>query len=312
VEERRNAQGENIKFKLQFSEDVTFSNPHDVVATSSCLERSLWCYEEGAGIDNTFITTQVLSDGDGCVASVGSGCGRHNTNATSATTHTHFGGVIQEYSFTLKHVAARVNAVYYFRLYDVTNDVPVNFAAGSAYPSLVTEGPILELSLSGLPSGTTTAGVVTDISTSPTGIGFGVLTPNTELIAAHRVTVSTNATEGYQLFKFARQQLQSAVGVFIPPVTGTNSTPDDWGTACNLSATGCFGYHATDPTLKNGSTRFAASDTYAGLEITPVEVMYSSIPSTDTHDIVYRIRVNQLQPAGDYETEIVYLAVPSY
>jgi hypothetical protein len=40
--------------------------------------------------------------------------------------------------------------------------------------------------------------------------------------------------------------------------------------------------------------------------------MDNSIPTSDTHDIVYRIRVNELQPAGDYETEIVYLAVPSY
>ncbi len=312
VEERRNAQGENIKFKLQFSEDITFSNPIDVVSSSSCQERSLWCYAEGGGVDNQYITTQLLSDGDGCVASVGSGCGRHNTNASSTTNHTHFGAVTQEYSFTLRHVAARVNAVYYFRLYDVTNDVPVNFAPGSAYPSLVTEGPLLELSLSGLPSGTSTAGVVTDIGTSPTGVGFGTLALNTELVAAHRITVSTNATEGYQLFKFARQQLQSSPGVFIPPVSGTNSAPSNWAVACNVLSTGCFGYHATDPTLKNGSTRFAPSDTYAGLELIPVEVMYSSIPSTDTHDIVYRIRVNQLQPAGDYETEIVYLAVPSY
>lgn len=312
VEERRSAQGENIKFKLQFSEDVTFSNPIDVVATTTCGERSLWCYIEGAGVDNTLITTQVLSDGDGCVAGVGAGCGRHNTNPTYAPGHTHFGAVTQEYAFTIRHVAARVNAVYYFRLYDVTNDVPVNFAVGESYPSLVTEGSLLEFSLSGLPSGTTTAGVETDVSSSPSGIGFGTLALDTEYIAAHRITVSSNATEGYQLFKFARQQLETPGGSVIPPITANNAVPSSWAAACNVNATGCFGYHATDPTLKNGSTRFAASDTYAALETTPVEVMYSSIPSEDTHDIVYRIRVNEMQPAGLYETEIVYLAVPSY
>jgi hypothetical protein len=100
--------------------------------------------------------------------------------------------------------------------------------------------------------------------------------------------------------------------VTIPPITATNILPGSWLTACGPLASGCFGYHTTDPTLRGGSTRFAASDTYAGLETNPAEVMYSSIPGDDTYDIVYRIKVNELQAAGDYETEIVYLAVPAY
>lgn len=312
VQERRNILGDNIKFKLQFSEDVLFTNPIDVVATSSCAERSLWCYAQGAATDNQLISTAILSDSDSCVGGVGIGCGRHYSSPVFALGHYHEPLATQEYEFTIRQVAARVNAVYYFRLYNVTYDTPVPLADGEAYASVVTEGPLLQLSLSGLPSGTTTAGVVTDVGTSPTGIGFGALTLDTEHIAAHRITVLTNATEGYQLFKFARQQLMSANGSIISSVGATNLLPTSWATACNASSTGCFGYHATDSTLKNGSTRFAATDTYAGLETNPVEVMYSSIPSTDTHDIVYRIRVNELQPAGIYETEIVYLAVPSY
>jgi hypothetical protein len=312
VFERRNVQGENVKFKLQFSEDVNFANAIDVIATTTCGDQSLWCYVEGAGVENQLITNSVLSDPDTCVASTGLGCGAHNTRAASSTGHTHFAGSTQEYSYTIKHTAARVNAVYYFRLYDVVNDSPVNFDTGESFPSVVTEGPTLQLSLSGLPAGTSTAGVTTDTSTTPTGIGFGSLILNTEYIAAHRITVETNATEGYQLFKFARQQLLSSNGVSIPSVTGTNLIPASWASTCNASSTGCIGYHSTDPTLINGSTRFAATDTYAGLETAPAEVMYSSIPTTDVHDIVYRIRVNELQPAGNYETEVVYLAVPSF
>ncbi len=197
-------------------------------------------------------------------------------------------------------------------MYDVTNDSPVSLDSGESYASLVTEGPTLQLSLSGLPSSTTTAGVVTDVSTSPDSIGFGGLVFNTEYIAAHRVSVVTNATEGYQVLKYARQQLTSSHGFPIPSISGTNASPSSWVDGCNASSTGCIGYHTTDATLRDGDTRFAPIDTYAGLETSPVEVMYSSIPASDTHDIVYRIRVNELQPAGDYETEIVYLAVPSY
>jgi hypothetical protein len=312
VYERRNVQGENIKFKLQFSDDATFANPIDVVSTSSCAERSLWCYVEGGGSDNQIITTQLLSDGDGCTGGIGFGCGRHNASANPASGHVHYGHAAQEYSFTVRNVAARVKAVYYFRLYDITNDAPVGLGAGEDRSSLVTEGPILTLSLGGLPSGTTTAGVVTDVSSAPDSVGFGSLTFNDEYIAAHRVGVTTNATEGYQVLAFARQQLVSSHGMPIPSVTGTNASPTSWSTGCMASSTGCIGYHTTDATLREGSTRFAPIDTYAGLETDPVEVMYSSIPSQDSHDIVYRIRVSELQPAGDYETEIVYLAVPSY
>jgi hypothetical protein len=312
VDEIRNARGDNIKFKVQFSEDVTFTNPIDVVATSSCGELSLWCYAEGAGIDNTYVSSVVLSNSDSCVAGVGDGCGTHNTIATSTSSHTHYAGMTQEYSFYIRHVAARVNAVYYFRLYDVTNETPVLYAFDSSYPSLLTEGPTLEFSIAGLPNGTTTAGVVTTATTTSSGIDFGYLTMDTESIAAHRLNVSTNASEGYQVLKFAKQQLMSSKGVAIPPVTATNILPGSWLTACGPLASGCFGYHTTDPTLRGGSTRFAASDTYAGLETNPAEVMYSSIPGDDTYDIVYRIKVNELQAAGDYETEIVYLAVPAY
>lgn len=312
VAEKRNVEGSNVKFKLQFSEDVTFATATDVVATSSCAGRSLWCYTEGAGIDNSVITTRLLTDGETCVAGVGNGCGTHNTSAASSTGHIHQASTTQEYSFTIKHVVARVNAVYYFRLYDVTNDLPVTTAIGASYPSLVTEGANLVLGVSGLPSGTTTAGVTTDTSTTPSSIGFGALTFNDEYIAAHRITVETNATEGYQLFKFARQQLLNSHGIDIPSIAGTNATPTSWILGCIATSTGCTGYHSTDATLKNSSTRFAAVDTYAGIETVPEEIMYSSIPTTDTHDIVYRIRVNELQEAGDYETDVIYLAVPSF
>jgi hypothetical protein len=312
VGERRTVLGENIKFKLQFADDITFSNPVDVVASSTCGDHSLWCYENGPVPDNQTITTTTLSDADSCVGSIGVGCGTHNSSGVAATGHYHEPAATAEYSFTIKQVAARVNAVYYFRLYDVTNDAPVSADFGENLPSLVTEGPLLSFSLAGIPSGTLTAGVITDVSTTPNGIGFGALSLNTDLVAAHRVTVVTNATEGYQLFKFARNQLHTSNGSMIPSITASNAIPGSWSTACSASSTGCFGYHATDPTLKDGSTRFAPTDSYAGLETTPVEVMYSSIPTSDTHDIVYRIRVNELQPAGNYEAEIVYLAVPSY
>jgi hypothetical protein len=81
---------------------------------------------------------------------------------------------------------------------------------------------------------------------------------------------------------------------------------------CTTPAVGCFGYHTTDATLEGGSTRFGPSDTYAGFSTAPEEIMYSSIPTTESEDVVFRILVTELQSAGDYTTNIVYLAVPVY
>lgn len=312
VREKRNVQGDGIKFKLQFSDDISFTNPIDVVSTTSCADLSLWCYTAGAVPDNTIISNKLLSDADSCVGGIGNGCGRHNSSPNPATGHNHLAGKTQEYSFTIRHSAARVNAVYYFRLYDITNGSPVSLDTGESYASLVTEGSNLVLTVSGLPTGTTTAGVVTDVPTTPNSIGFGVMAFNNEYVAAHRLRVETNASEGYQILSFARQQLVGPSGISIPSVVASNTVPLGWSVGCLASSTGCVGYHTTDATLQGGSTRFGPPDTYAGLETTPVEVMYSSIPAVDSHDIVYKIRVNEKQPAGDYETEIVYLAVPSY
>jgi hypothetical protein len=64
--------------------------------------------------------------------------------------------------------------------------------------------------------------------------------------------------------------------------------------------------------LRGASARFGSNDSFAALSTTPQEIMYSSIPANDTHDIVYKLRVSQTQPAGDYQTTVTYIAVPVY
>jgi len=40
--------------------------------------------------------------------------------------------------------------------------------------------------------------------------------------------------------------------------------------------------------------------------------MFTSLPVSDSIDIIYRVQVSEMQPAGDYVTDIVYLAVPVF
>ncbi len=313
VDERKNVVGINARFALQFSEDNSFTNPSTVVATSTCVENSLWCFYDGGGVDNTPITTSLLSDNDGCVASTGNGCGSHHESSSYITGHDHGAGMAQEYSFTISQQGARVNAVYYFRLYDLLNNDVVPLGTLATYPSVVIEGSSLTLGISGIPSNSLVAGVLTDATTSPSTIDFGGLNFNTEYSAAQQLTISTNATEGYQVLKYARQQLNNDYGEAIPPISGTNLAPVGWLTGCTGVAIGCVGYHTTDATLRGGSARFAPLDSYAGLHTEPAEIIYSSIPVTnDSHDVLYRLSVSELQPAGQYQSNIVYIALPVF
>jgi hypothetical protein len=225
---------------------------------------------------------------------------------------THQPGANREYAFYVRQVLARTGVVYYFRLYDTLNEVPVILKSGNVLPSAVAETAKLSLTISGLPAGTTTAGAVLNTSSTPSTINFGTIPLDTPWHSAHRINVTTNALEGYRVLSYARQQLLNSYGTAINSVTGTNATPTGWLTGCPPLTAGCIGYHTSDATLGGGSTRFSPLDSFAGLETTPREVMYSSIPANDVHDILYKVQVGSLQPAGIYETEIVYLAVPTY
>lgn len=313
IEETTGGDGENNKFKLQYSEYSDFSKEvYDVVATSTCTASSTWCYADGAGDDNTIVDSATLADADSCTGGSGNGCGTHNESAASSTaTYDQPALSMAEYEFTVVHSGARANAVYYFRLYDVANATTV--PASTTNPSLVTEGASLVFTVDGLPSGTTTEGVITDATTTVNAILFGEVPIGQEYEAAHRITVDTNATEGYQVFAFSRGDFQSSFGAEIPNVTGTNQTPQGWSIGCSEVATGCFGYHTGDDLLENGSARFAPTDSYAAFSsTTPEEILYNSVPTTESHNIIYKIQVDSDQPAGQYETDVVYLAVPSF
>jgi len=314
LRESSGAAGNNNKFVVQYSEYADFSQGvHTVTSTSTCAADSLWCYADGAGVNNTHIDSSLLTAVDACVSGVGSGCGTYNEGVdTFGLSFSQIAFATSEYEFTLKHAGARANAVYYFRLYDITTDEIVSLDIGATLPTLVTEGAQLISTIDAVGAGTTVAGVTSDVATTPTSIGFGSLPFNTSYVAIQRISISTNATEGYQLFVYSTGQLTNSYGDIIPPITATNESPAGWSAGCSSAGTGCFGYHTTDGTLAGGSSRFGAIDSYAALDTVPKEIMYSSIPMSDTHDVVYRIQITQNQPAGDYITNITYLSVPIF
>lgn len=312
LDEIKNLTGFDARFKLQFAEQANFSDVRDVVATSSCAADSVWCYYDGAGVDNALISTAVLLGSDSCVAGAGDGCGTHNESPVYYTGFTHTRNTDAEFEFSLQYtnVDRNYGRVYYFRLYDMVSDLAVQ--ASSTYPSLAGESATLTLTIDGVDANTTIAGVTTDATSTAISIDFGSLPLDTDLEVAQQISVDTNAIEGYQLYNFVDQQMIDSYGNQIQPITGTNATPLGWATACSAVAVSCFGYHTTDATLEGGSGRFAPLDSYAAIDTALGEIMYSSVASVDAENVIYRIRVGELQPAGDYANTITYLAVPVF
>jgi len=312
LKESSGANGVNVKFALQYSQYSDFSQGvFTLTSTTSCSGKSIWCYYNGAGTDNAVINSKVIASADSCSGGVGNGCGTYNESSLPTSSFTQLAYAKTEYEFTLRHDGARANRVYYFRLYNLTYNEVVTPAATYSYPSLVTEGAALTFGITGLNKNTSTAGIVTDATTTPTAVPFGSLPFNTDYEAAQRVSITTNATDGYQVLLKSSSQMLNSYGDPIPAVSASNASPAGWSTACSGAATGCFGYHTTDATLAGGSTRFAPTDSYAALATSPSEIMYSSIPTTgDTSDLVYKMKVTQNQAAGDYSTTLNYIAVP--
>ncbi len=316
VNELKNLSQVNARFKLQFSESPIFANPQDVVATTTCVSDSIWCYADGASNDNATITTKLLTDSDSCGGGVGNGCGVHNESPDIRNGFTHGASRAIENEFTIQYtqVERKFGRVYYFRLYDLVNDLPVPVNTSYSYPSVVGESSSLTFTLSGIASSTATEGVTTDIATTPTSVQYGALNVGTELEAAQQISVITNATDGYAIYLFANQDLLDSSGTLIPAIASTNQSPDSWETACTILQTGCFGYHTGDDSLSGGSTRFAPDNTYAAFSTTtPEEIMFSSQPTvSESTDIIYKIQVSESQPAGLYENELTFLAIPIF
>lgn len=304
IKETNVATGTDVKMRVQFDTSSNFPSPTYAADIGSCGTMA-WCYADGFDTDNDSVITRVLTDSTANAT--------HNESGTATTTYDHGAGAATEWEFTLMNNGAATSTTYFFRAYDGTNDAAVPINTGENYPSLVTESITLNFSIGGLPIGTNTESITTDTTTTSTSIPFGTLSIDSELEAAQRLTVTTNAESGYQVFVYQRQGFIGGGGIEIDPVTGTNTSPSGWSIGCLSGADGCYGYHTSDEVLVGGSTRFLIDNRYAKFAATAEEVAYSSVPvSNETTDIVYKVQVRDQQEAGTYNSAVVYIAVATF
>lgn len=302
----------SFKLRLEYSTQADFaSDVHDVVEIGACAASSTWCYADGVDADGALLTTSVLSTSDACASSVGTGCGTHNESGGSASSRDHRFSAAIEYEFTLKPAGPLPNTVYYFRAVPTQSARALVPFTGKTYPSLMTESATLSFTILGVSSGTATEGTVTDATTSATAIPFGALVVDVPKNAAQKLRVTTNAPNGYTVFAYRFSPMMNGAGDTIGDVGGTNAVPVAW--AIPGGQQSATGYHSGDGQLSGGSVRFSADDSYAALESVAREIIYSSGPVlSEETDVVFRIEVQPLQPAGSYHADMGYIAVPVF
>ncbi len=175
-----------------------------------------------------------------------------------------------------------------------------------------TVGASLSITFSGIGSGTLFDGETTTITTTANAIAYGQLGVNVPAIAAHKITVTTNASAGYTTTIRQNQALTRDGGSeTISPVSGTNSTPATWPGSIT---TGAFGYHSSDESLCTGTTsRFSTNNTWAALDTGNYEVACSTGPATSEETTVsYKLEIGTGQAAGQYTNTVTYITTAQY
>ncbi len=200
-----------------------------------------------------------------------------------------------------------------------------------------TVDPSISFSIAGVASGGYTCATVDagtdnliDIDTTtgtnaPLAVPFGSLTLNGFVDAAHLLTVTTNAPNGYIVTAQENDQLGKDGGTtpFIPDATGDNGTATESVTDTWDTATGNPGFGYTLKSVAGATVPFSSTTAVFNARSFPSiadpdaplvqTIMSNTIPAdTDQINVCYRISVDTSQAAGDYENQITYTATASF
>lgn len=272
---------------------------------------SLWTYAAIAGGDtNDFKLTYITGQSGGVSSSwVVSGI----TNPTNASGETNY---------------AWINT--YGNIDCATTPVDNGVVAFATVPAITASATVLEtLTFTVGDMGATCladhGGSGTDRDATPTTIPFGTVTAEAFYNGCQTLTVSTNATNGYDVTIGESDQLtygseQIADGTCDGVCSETTVAP--WDTATNNG----FGYCMKDSTgdgAATADTEWATEgcgDASEGFKIIPDtgqpetrnSIMSSIAEVADVAEIDYSLSVDATQPAGTYNTTITYIVTPTY
>jgi len=190
--------------------------------------------------------------------------------------------------------------------------------------------PQLTFTIAGINSGVSACGLTTDVTTTAITVPFGALTIGYFVDAAQKLTVTTNAINGYSVTVAENDQvsrggltcsLDTASNTCIADTTvsgASHTTSADWTSATDYG----FGYSigaATSGVTRvfyyNESSRTFSAKHFADLEHPEVPQQIFSrgtIASSDQVDVCYRIAPAATNVAGNYENYLVYTASATF
>jgi hypothetical protein len=155
-------------------------------------------------------------------------------------------------------------------------------------------------------------GATTNVATSTgTAVPFGDISISANRIAAHDLTVTTNAVGGYTVTIQYTGALTKGSDT-IDNISHSNASPG----AFTSAGTEGFGYTTNDATLGTGTaSRFTSDDgdKWAAFTTSPLEVAYNDGPvASQVTRVGYQLSVAPTTANGAYSTTVTYTATPSY
>lgn len=181
----------------------------------------------------------------------------------------------------------------------------------------------IAFTLSAIASGTSVLGVTTDTASTATTVPFGTLAPNAEYEVAQRLTIISNAPNGYNVYVLQNGNLTSGQNDIDSFKDGTridDSVAVAWTSPAVVTGSeetyGHMGYSSTDSQVFGTINRWAGVPTIGGTGVSPSTlglVCDGTAPTTSAIcDVVYKAETSSQQEAGTYANELYYVIVPIY
>lgn len=152
---------------------------------------------------------------------------------------------------------------------------------------------------------------------SKTLINFGELIENTHNTDSHTLTITTKGAGGYSVYAFEEHPLRQQQGSEeIPDTTCDSGTCSHTAAAVwtNQSIAG-FGYNMSGNDIPANFIDNTYFKSFADNESAdPMQVVMSSdnIANQRQATVTYKAGIGDYQASGNYETAVVYVAVPGY
>jgi len=163
--------------------------------------------------------------------------------------------------------------------------------------------PSISFAISAVAIGQSVNGAAVSVLTTTASIPFSTVTTSANAIAAHTLTVNTNAGSGYFVYtKYTAKPTYNVVND-INDHGGNHTTPTTMSTG-----TEAFGYTTEDTDYSQFQT-----NKYAAFTTTNAEIAKSTAAvSNDQTKVGYEVGVAGDTPAGTYQTTVVLTCTPMY